>query len=72
VINVTPGDMPVTTPVEELIVPAAGLPLVQMPPEVVLVIVVVDPIHTFGTPPIGAGSGLTVTVAKDIVNVGNV
>jgi len=40
--------------------------LVHVPPEVGSVSKVVNPVHTLIVPPIGSGSGLTVTVAVRI------
>jgi hypothetical protein len=55
-----PADIPVTMPVA---MPAAAtdtLLLLHAPPEVALVKMVVEPVHTVSIPAIAAGSGLTV------------
>ena len=62
VIVTMPSVMPVTVPVDEPIVATPGLLLLQTPPEVASVNVVVIPTHTLVVPPIAAGFGLTVTV----------
>ena len=62
---VEPGVTPVTTPVEELTVAAAGLLLLHVPPVVVQARVVVDPTDTLVVPVMAAtvGTGFTVTTA---------
>jgi len=54
-----PADTPVTTP-PAVIVALAGVALLQVPPAVALLRVVVDPTHTLVVPVMAAGSGLTV------------
>ena len=51
-------------PVAEPIVAIPGLPLVQNPPGVASLNVVVKPTQTDKVPVIGAGNGVTVTVVK--------
>ena len=63
---VDPADIPLTTPVEELIVAAAGFDEFQtIVPVAVVANVIVDPTQTAANPVIAgvAGNGLTVTVA---------
>jgi hypothetical protein len=55
--------MPVAMPVNippVLIVPFAGILLLQVPPDVASVSVMLLPTHTIGVPPITAGNGFTV------------
>jgi hypothetical protein len=54
-----PPDIPVTTP-EELIVATASVALLQVPPGVASLSVVVDPAQTVDVPVIAAGKGLIV------------
>ncbi len=68
----TPSVMPVTVPVEDPIVATAVLLLLQTPPLVALVNVVVKPTHTLVVPPIAAGFGLTVKLVTAIQPVLNV
>ena len=56
-----PPEIPATTPVLEPTVACNVLLLLQKPPVVISVNVTVDPTHTTGVPPIGAGFGFTVT-----------
>jgi hypothetical protein len=69
---VTATDPPVTIPDNEPTLAIAGLLLLQVPPPVASVNVVVSPEHTINTPDIGAGSASTVTTAVMIHPVGNV
>ena len=64
VINEAPDVMPVTSPEVKSMVATEGDPLVQVPPVVVLLSVVVRPMHTAGVPVIAgnAGSAFTVSV----------
>ena len=71
-ITEVPADTPVTTPVDELTVATAGVALLQVPPAVALLNVVVDPAHSVRVPVIAAGRGLTVTVAVRKHPVGSV
>ena len=48
-----PADTPVTTPVDEPIVATAGVLLLQVPPVVLLVNVVIAPIQVVSVPVIG-------------------
>jgi len=57
---VTPGEMPVTTPVP-VIVPMPGEPDSQEPPDGVPVRTIVFPTQTVEGPVIALGIGLTVT-----------
>ena len=59
-----PADTPVTAPVIEFTVATDVEPLVQTPPAVVLVKIVLDPIHAFVVPAIAAnvGNAFTLTV----------
>lgn len=57
-----PPDTPVTTPVAGLTVAIIVLALLQVPPGVGSLKVVVNPAQTTGMPVIGRGVGLTVTV----------
>jgi hypothetical protein len=61
VICSTPAVTPVTTPVEEPIDAKVPL-LLQVPPALALLNVIVEPTQTLARPVIGAGNGLTVTV----------
>ncbi len=63
---------PITIPVVEPTEPIPGALLLQVPEGVISPNVVVSPEHTLNIPVIGAGSGLTVTVAVMIQPVGNV
>jgi hypothetical protein len=47
----------VTIPVEEVTVPTAGTLLLQVPPMVAFVSVVVRPVHTVAVPAMIAGNG---------------
>ena len=58
-----PWAIPVTTPVVLPTVATDGVLLVHVPPIVVLVTVVVEPIHIGATPKIGAAGGTTVTIS---------
>ena len=53
-------------------VPAAGVPLLHVPPGVISANAVVDPTHTLAMPVIAAGNGLTVIGVVVIQPVGNV
>jgi hypothetical protein len=66
VIFTTPGTTPVTIPVNEPTVATAILLLVQVPPPVLLVSVVVLPSHTLNVPVMGTGDGLTKIVVVAI------
>lgn len=57
-----PAEIPVTTPVVGLMVAAAVLVLLQVPPVTLLTNVVVEPVHTKVVPPMvpAFGNGLTV------------
>ena len=57
-----PAETPVTMPVPEPIVAIPVAPLVQLPPAVPSVRVVVLPVHTDNVPPIATGAVFTVTV----------
>ena len=61
-----PGATPVTTPVVGFIVATAVVPLDQVPPEALLLSIVVDPAHTVEAPLMvpAFASGLTVMVAE--------
>ena len=61
-IVVVPADTPVTVPEAEPMVATAVLVLLQVPPEVASLNVVVKPTHTVEVPEIAAGKGLTVTL----------
>lgn len=63
VIVAVPVAIPVTTPVLNPILAMSASLLVHVPPGVASVNVVVRPRHTFVTPDILAGNGLTVNVA---------
>ena len=65
-----PEVMPVTTPVEDPMVATPVALLLHVPPEVVLVNVVVKPTHTLVVPAIAAGFGLTVKLVTAIQPVG--
>jgi hypothetical protein len=54
--------MPLTKPVEEPTVAIPGMALIQTPPVLVSVSVVVDPAHSNKVPDIRPGTGFTVTV----------
>jgi hypothetical protein len=66
-IVVMPGMMPVTTPVVGATVATAGALLLQVPPGVTSVTVIVVPGHNAVGPPIAAGNGLTVIVALPLI-----
>ena len=66
-----PAKTPVTIPLA-LIVAFAGVPDVQVPPVVVLPIVVVRPSQTVSVPVIAAGSALIVTIEAVMQPVGSV
>lgn len=55
--------MPVKIPLEEPMVPTAGVLLLQVPPAVMCVNVVVALTHTFSVPVIAGGAVDTVTIA---------
>lgn len=55
-----PADIPVVTPVDELIVATAVVLLLQVPDGVASLSAVVRPWHTVRVPAIAAGNGLTV------------
>jgi hypothetical protein len=57
-----PEDTPVTTPVPATTVATAGVALLQVPPAVASLSVVVDPAQTLVVPVIAAGNGFTTTV----------
>ena len=57
-----PPVTPVTTPVDELTVATAVVPLLQVPPLVASLSVVVAPAHATAVPVIANGNGLTVIV----------
>ncbi len=57
-----PADIPVNTPVAALIVAMAVLLLVQVPPDVASLSVVMAPLHIDILPVMAAGSGFTVAV----------
>jgi hypothetical protein len=59
---VVPGDTPVTIPVDEPIVATPVVLLLQEPPPVLLVSVIVDPGHTVVGPTIGPAADITLTV----------
>jgi hypothetical protein len=61
VIVEVPAVMPKATPDDEPIVAIEAVLLLQVPPPVELLSVVVEPTHTLNEPPIAAGLGLTVT-----------
>lgn len=63
-IFVTPAETPVATPVTGSIVAIGVLKLLQVPPGVISLNVVVEPTHTTATPVIPAGKGFTVTTAE--------
>ena len=67
-----PADSPVTIPVAEPILAIAVNELVQVPPEVALVNVVLAPAQTAEDPAIAAGEELTVIVAVEVQPVGKV
>jgi hypothetical protein len=62
VIVAVPAPIPVTTPVDETMLATVGWLLDHVPPETVLVIVAVAPIHRAELPEIAEGSGLTVII----------
>lgn len=66
-----PEATPVTIP-EVPTVANAVLLLLQVPPLVASVSVVVDPAQTMAVPPMAAGSGFTVTIEVVIHPVGSV
>jgi hypothetical protein len=57
-----PAATPVTTPDAEPMVATLVVPLVQVPPDVALVNVLVLPTHTDSEPLIAPGNALTVTI----------
>ena len=57
-----PAETPVTTPVATPTVAKAGVALLQLPPAVASLSVVVEPMQTLVVPVIAAGNGLTTTV----------
>ena len=57
----SPADWPVTTPDPGTTVATAGVSLLQVPPAVASLKVVVEPWHTVKVPVITAGKGLTIT-----------
>ena len=65
-----PAAIPVTTPVREPTLPCALLLLLQTPPTVGSLSVVVDPTHTTGKPVMAKGVLLTVTAWVAIQPVG--
>ena len=67
-----PPDTPVTTPEEDPTVARAVLLLLQVPPEVASVNVVVKNGQTTAVPPIAAGEELTVTGVVILHPVGSV
>jgi hypothetical protein len=66
VIVAVPEDTPVTTPLVSPTVAIESLPLIQLPPVVVFVKVVVAPEHTVAVPPIVPGRASTVTTVVDL------
>jgi hypothetical protein len=58
-----PGETAVTKPDAEPIVATAGLLLLQDPPVIMFVSVVVSPLHNTNVPVIGGTSGLMVTTS---------
>ena len=60
VINVVPAATPVTSPVSRPTVALATLLLLHVPPEAVLLSVVVEPVHTVELPEIADGDSETV------------
>ena len=69
---VTPVAIPVTSPLNEPIVPAAGLLLTHTPPGTPSVNVVVLPAQTVDDPNIAVGDVLTVIVLPAVQPVGSV
>ena len=59
---VEPARLPETTPVPETTDAADGVPLVQVPPPVASLKVIVALAHNDVAPDIGAGNGFTVSV----------
>ena len=59
IIEGAPGEKPVTTPVVDPTLAIAGVLLVHVPPLVVLLNVIVEPVHTLLAPVMAAGEGLT-------------
>jgi len=57
-----PTETAVTIPAPVPTVATAVVPLAQLPPVVVSVSVIVDPVQAREDPPIAAGNGLTVTI----------
>ena len=72
VIVVTPVAIPVTSPLSEPAVPAAGLLLTHTPPGTPSLSVTVLPTHTVDAPSIVVGEVLTVIVLLAVQPVGNV
>jgi hypothetical protein len=66
VITVVPEDRAVTAPLARSIVATEALLLLQLPPPVVLLSVVVAPIQVTAVPEIDAGTGLTVTLVATL------
>lgn len=66
-----PAATPVNTPLVEPIVPTAILLLLQLPPVIPSINVIVLPEHTVVGPVIGPGAGFTVTVVVTKQPVGN-
>lgn len=60
-IIVVPATMPVTMPVKDPIVAFAVMLLLQVPPAIGLLSVVVPPGHTLAVPVMAGGGGITVT-----------
>jgi hypothetical protein len=61
--TVVPVVTPLTMPDDEPTVATVVLLLIQVPPAVASVTVIVEPAHTLVGPLIAAGAGLTVTTA---------
>ena len=62
-----PEATPDNTPVDELIVAIETFPLVQVPPVVASVNVMIAEAQTWELPPIGDGTGFTVTVEVPVL-----
>ena len=69
---VVPANTPVTTPVPATTVAIVVPPLLQVPPVVASLRVVVAPLQTWVVPEMVTGNGLTVTVSEDEHPVGKV
>ena len=67
-----PADTPVTTPVVEPTVANPVLLLLQVPPPVISLNIVVEPVQTLAVPVMAAGNGLTVMIAVVIQPVASV